>query len=113
MTQNLTTLLQAIADPTRRAILAQLTHGPKRVTAVAEPFEMSLNAVSKHIKVLEDAHLVTRTRQGREHVLHLDAAPLREVAQWASEYERFWHDRLDRLEEMLRTDKAKKKEKPP
>jgi DNA-binding transcriptional ArsR family regulator len=92
------TLLTAIADPTRRAILDQLARGPTRVTDVAAPFAMSLNAVSKHIKVLEHARLVRRSRQGREHTLSLEAEPLREVVRWASRYERFWTERLDRLE---------------
>jgi DNA-binding transcriptional ArsR family regulator len=90
--------LSAIADPTRRAILDRLARGPARVTDVAAPFDMSLAAVSKHVRVLERAGLVRRTRQGREHTLELDAAPLREVARWASHFERFWTERLDRLE---------------
>jgi DNA-binding transcriptional ArsR family regulator len=89
--------LAAIADPTRRAILERLARGPARVSDVAEPFAMSLAAVSKHVQVLEKAGLVRRTRQGREHTLELDAAPLREVARWASRYERFWNAQLDRL----------------
>ncbi len=88
----------ALSDPTRRAIVEQLTRGPMRVTDVAAPFDMSLNAVSKHIKVLEAARLVRRTRQGREHTLELDPAPLREVTRWASEVERFWSEQLDRIE---------------
>jgi len=98
MQDRITTVLAAIADPTRRAIIDQLARGPARVTDVAAPFAMSLNAVSKHIKVLEHAQLVRRTRNGREHTLELEAAPLREVARWASRYERFWTERLDRLE---------------
>jgi DNA-binding transcriptional ArsR family regulator len=89
--------LAAIADPTRRAILERLARGPARVSDVAEPFAMSLAAVSKHVQVLEKAGLVRRTRQGREHTLELDAAPLREVVRWASRYERFWNAQLDRL----------------
>jgi DNA-binding transcriptional ArsR family regulator len=88
----------ALADPTRRAIVERLTRGPIRVTDLAAPFAMSLNGVSKHIKVLEKAGLVRRTRQGREHALELDPAPLAEVTRWASEIERFWIERLDRLE---------------
>jgi DNA-binding transcriptional ArsR family regulator len=95
------TVLAAIADPTRRAILDQLARGPARVTDVAAPFEMSLNAVSKHIKVLERARLVRRTRHGREHTLALEAAPLREVVRWASRYEQLWNERLDRMEAFL------------
>src|ERR1700751_4377490 len=88
----------ALSDPTRRAIVERLTRGPVRVTDVAAPFDMSLNAVSKHIKVLEAARLGRRTRQGREHTLELDPAPLREVARWASDVERFWSERLARIE---------------
>jgi DNA-binding transcriptional ArsR family regulator len=92
----------ALSDPTRRAILERLTRGPTRVTDVAAPFDMSLNAVSKHIKVLEAARLVRRTREGREHTLELDPRPLREVARWASDIERFWSERLDRIEEFFK-----------
>jgi DNA-binding transcriptional ArsR family regulator len=97
----------AIADPTRRAILDQLARGPARVTDVAEPFAMSLNAVSKHIKVLERAGLVRRTRRGREHTLELEPSPLREVARWTSRYEQFWTERLDRVEAFF-ADKRKR-----
>ncbi len=92
----------ALADPTRRAILERLTRGPTRVTDIAAPFEMSLNAVSKHIKVLETARLVRRTRQGREHTLEIDPQPLREVVRWASDIERFWSERLDRIEQFFK-----------
>jgi DNA-binding transcriptional ArsR family regulator len=98
MTPALDRVLTAIADPTRRAILDRLARGPARVTDVAEPFEMSLAAVSKHVQMLERAGLVRRARRGREHTLTLDARPLRRVAQWTSRYERFWNQRLDRLE---------------
>jgi DNA-binding transcriptional ArsR family regulator len=87
----------ALSDPTRRAIVERLTRGPTRVTDLAAPFDISLNAVSKHIKVLEAARLVRRTREGREHTLELDPVPLREVARWASDVERFWSERLDRI----------------
>lgn len=90
--------MAAIADPTRRAILHQLTRGPARVTDVAKPYEMTLAAVSKHVRTLERAGLIKRTRQGREHTLTLDARPLRQVARWTSGYEQFWNERLDRLE---------------
>jgi DNA-binding transcriptional ArsR family regulator len=90
--------LAAISDPTRRAIIARLARGPARVTDVAAPFRMSLNAVSKHVKVLEGAGVVRRARFGREHRLALDAEPLREIARWAHRYERFWGERLDRLD---------------
>lgn len=91
-------MLAAISDPTRRAILDRLTRGPARVTDVAEPFEMSLAAVSKHVRMLERAGLVRRARRGREHTLTLDARPLGQVVRWTSRYERFWNERLDRLE---------------
>lgn len=87
----------ALADPTRRAIVARLARGEARVTDVAEPFAMSLNAVSKHVQVLERAGLVRRTRAGREHLLSLEAAPLRAVAKWTSRYEKFWTEKLDAL----------------
>ena len=90
--------LAAIADPTRRAILDRLARGPARVTQLAEPFAMSLNAVSKHIKMLERARLVRRTRQGREHTLELTPEPLAEVVRWASHYRQYWTEQLDRLE---------------
>jgi DNA-binding transcriptional ArsR family regulator len=98
----------ALSDPTRRAIVERLTRGPTRITDIAAPFDVSFNAVSKHIKVLEAARLVRRTRRGREHTLELDPAPLREVARWASEMERFWSARLDRIEQFFE-DKRKRK----
>ena len=90
--------MAALADPTRRAILDRLARGEARVTDIAEPFEMSLAAVSKHLRTLERAGLVTRARRGREHTLSLNAQPLRQVVRWTLRYERFWNDRLDRLE---------------
>ena len=98
MTPTLDHVLVAIADPTRRAILARLSRGSARVTDVADPFDMSLAAVSKHVRMLERAGLVRRARQGREHTLTLDARPLRQVARWTSFYEQFWTQRLDQLE---------------
>ena len=98
----------ALSDPTRRAILERLTRGPTRVTDIAAPFDMSLNAVSKHIKVLEAARLVRRTRQGREHTLEFDPKPLREVVRWVSDIERFWSERLDRIEQFF-TEKGKRR----
>ena len=98
----------ALSDPTRRAILERLTRGPTRVTDVAAPFAMSLNAVSKHIKVLEAAHLVRRTREGREHMLELDPKPLRAVARWASNMDRFWSDRLDCIEQFFEEERKRR-----
>ena len=99
----LSATLHAIADPTRRAIIDRLTRGPARITDVAAPFAMSLAAVSKHLKVLERAGLVRRTRQGREHSIALEAAPLRAVASWAAPFEQYWTERLDRLEAYFKT----------
>ncbi|MBS0431777.1 MAG: winged helix-turn-helix transcriptional regulator [Proteobacteria bacterium] len=98
---NLDLAFVALADPTRRRIVARLTRGEIRVTYLAQPFAMSLNAVSKHVKMLERAGLVRRTRVGREHWLHLRAQPLREVQRWTSQYERFWNRRLDALADFL------------
>ena len=95
---NLSSVLGAISHPSRRAILARLSKGPARVTEIAKPFDMSLNAVSKHLKVLEEAGLVHREKQGRDHVIEFRGAPLRQVAGWVHEYERFWNEHLDRLE---------------
>jgi len=91
----------ALAHPSRRAIVHRLSRGPARVTDLAAPFDMSLNAVSKHLKVLEQAGLIRRRRSGREHVLLLKPDPLRAVAQWTSRYQRFWNKRPDELENFL------------
>jgi len=101
-------VLAAVADPTRRAIIDRLARGPVRVTDVAAPFPMSLNAVSKHVKVLERAGLVRRARRGREHTLQLNAAPLRDVARWAHRYSRYWNERLDRLEAFFTSKRRRK-----
>ena len=100
----------ALADPTRRRIVARLTRGATRVGDLALPFDMSLNAVSKHLKVLERAGLVRRQRIGREHYMQLRAAPLREIARWTSQYERFWNQRLDALGEFLNSEKSEGEE---
>lgn len=91
----------AVADPTRRAILQSLTQGPATVTEIARSFPVSLNAVSKHIMVLERAGLVTREIQGREHRCSLAAGPLREATAWLDHYREFWQTRLDALERHL------------
>lgn len=96
----LDTALSALSHTSRRAIIARLaSEGPARVTEIAEPFDMSLNAVSKHLKVLEQAGLIHRTRVGRDHVIAFDPAPLKEVARWIHTYEKFWTRHLDRLED--------------
>jgi DNA-binding transcriptional ArsR family regulator len=96
---DLSTVLGAISHPSRRAILHRLADGPARVTEIAAPFEMSLNAVSKHLKVLEGAGLIDREVQGRDHVIRFRGAPLRMVSDWVHEYQQFWTERLDRLEQ--------------
>jgi DNA-binding transcriptional ArsR family regulator len=96
--------LTALADPTRRAILERLAKGEARVTELADPFAMSLNGVSKHIRVLERAHLVQRRRAGREHFLSLDARPLDELAAWVDRQRALWTARLDTLEALLRAE---------
>jgi DNA-binding transcriptional ArsR family regulator len=93
--------LVAIADPTRRALLARLALGEARVTDLAARHDMSLAAVSKHLRVLERAGLVRREVRGREHRLSLEAEPLREAADWLSAYQSFWEQRLDALEAFL------------
>ncbi len=105
---NLTSVLDAIAHPSRRAILDRLSRGPARVTEIAAPFDMSLNAVSKHLKVLEGAGLVRREKVGREHFIEFRAAPLRQVSAWVSHYEQFWTQQLDRFEAHFK-EKGRKK----
>lgn len=108
MASKLDDVIVAISDPTRRAIIGRLARGPARISDIAAPFPMSLTGVCKHVRVLERAGLVRRTRHGRENTLQLSAGPLRDVARWISRYERFWNARLDRLEEFFAT----KQEKP-
>jgi DNA-binding transcriptional ArsR family regulator len=98
----LTTTFAALADPTRRAILARLAEGETSVSELAEPFEMSLPAVSKHLKVLERAGLIVRSREAQWRPCRIEAAPLREVADWVDRYRRIWEQRLDRLDAYLR-----------
>jgi DNA-binding transcriptional ArsR family regulator len=93
----LTTTLYALADPTRRAILARLSLGETTVGELAEPFDMTLPAISKHLKVLERAGLISRGRDAQRRPCRLEAAPLREVSDWVADYRRFWGQRLDRL----------------
>ncbi|MBL7952627.1 MAG: winged helix-turn-helix transcriptional regulator [Flavobacteriales bacterium] len=100
--RTLDTTLLALADPTRRAILRRLSAGEARVTDVARPFAMSLNAVSKHILVLERAKLVRRRKEGRDHYLSYRPEPLDEAAQWIEHTRNFWASRLDTLEMLLR-----------
>jgi DNA-binding transcriptional ArsR family regulator len=99
----------ALADPTRRAILARLAAGECSVTELAEPFDMSMPAVSKHLRVLERAGLIARGRVAQWRPCRLDPAPLKEVADWAERYRAIWEQRLDRLDDYLRELKAKEK----
>jgi len=100
-TDRLDRTFSALADRTRRAILARLAAGEASVTELAEPFEMSLPAVSKHLKVLERAGLVARGRKRQWRPARLEAEPLKEVAEWTERYRRFWEERYDRLDEYL------------
>ena len=102
-------VFNALCDPTRRAILARLTDTDARVTDIAAEFPLSLNSISKHIRMLERAGLVRREISGRDHVLSLNAAPLAEAAQWIEHYRRFWEDRLAALEKYVTTKKRKTK----
>ncbi len=103
----------ALADPTRRAILARLSTGEASVTELAEPFAMSLPAISKHLKVLERAGLIARGREAQWRPCKLSAGPLKDVAEWVENYRRFWEQSLDRLEEYLRELQAKGKKHGP
>jgi len=96
--------LLALADPTRRAILQRLTQGPARVTELAKPFRISLNSVSKHIRILERAKLVHRQVAGREHILSYDPAPLLDAEAWIQAHLLFWNEQLDDLEARLRAE---------
>ena len=101
----------ALADPTRRAILERLMEGEASVTELAEPFDMSLPAVSKHLKVLERAGLISRGRDAQWRPCQLNAGPLREVADWVEHYRKFWKESFDRLDEYLQQLQKKEKER--
>jgi DNA-binding transcriptional ArsR family regulator len=107
---SLSTTFAALADPTRRAILARLVAGECTVTELAEPFDMSLPAVSKHLRVLERAGLIARRREAQWHRCRIEGAPLEEVAAFAETYRHLWEERLDRLGGYLRELKAKEKD---
>jgi DNA-binding transcriptional ArsR family regulator len=97
----------ALADPTRRSILAELTGGERCVTDLAKPHRMSLPAISKHLRVLEKAGLVRRKRDGRVHRLKIEAKPMQEAQQWIENYRRFWEESLDRLDTYLKEVQSK------
>jgi DNA-binding transcriptional ArsR family regulator len=101
-TDSLSTTFSALADPTRRAILARLMAGEATVNELAEPFEISLPGISKHLKVLERAGLIERSRQAQWRRCRLEAGPLKEVSDWVEHYRRFWEESFDRLEDYLR-----------
>ena len=104
---HLSATFAALADPTRRAILARLASGVASVTELAEPFDMSLPAVSKHLKVLERAGLIARGREAQWRPCRLEGERLKEVADWVDHYRRFWEQSLDRLDEYLREYQSK------
>lgn len=108
----LSSTFAALSDPTRRAILARLALGQTSVSELAEPFEMSLPAVSKHLKVLERAGLITRGRDAQMRPCKIEATALKEADDWLEEYRRLWEQRLNRLDEYLQTLQAGETEKP-
>lgn len=109
MEPDLNSTFAALADPTRRAILARLASGQASVTELAEPFEMSLPAISKHLKVLQRAGLIARGREAQWRPSRLAAGPLKDAANWLESYRRFWEASFDRLEDYLRELKLKEK----
>lgn len=107
----LTDVLTAISHPTRRAIIARLANGPARFLDIAEPFDTALNAVTKHLKLLERAGLIERKKQGREVLISLRPEPLQEAVGWLHEYERFWNKRLDEFQQHFRDKKGKSRKR--
>ena len=106
---NLDSAFSALADPTRRAILARLAEGEATVMELAEPFEMSMPAISKHLKVLERAGLIARGREAQWRPCRLEASPLKDVSDWVEHYRRFWEQSFDRLDDYLLELKSKEK----
>jgi DNA-binding transcriptional ArsR family regulator len=98
-----------ISHPTRRAIIGQLANRPARFLDIAEPFDVALNAITKHLKLLERAGLIERQKRGREVLISLRPKPLRAVAAWVHEYERFWNERLDQFEQHFKDQRKEKK----
>ena len=111
-TARLDAVFAALADPTRRAIIERLSRSEARVTEVAEPFHMSLNAVSKHIRVLEASGVVARHRRGRDHILSINTHSLDEVDGWIVRMRRYWEERLDAMERLLDDLKKDRKSRP-
>jgi DNA-binding transcriptional ArsR family regulator len=107
----LTDVLTAISHPTRRAIIGQLANGPARFLDVAQPHGTALNAVTKHLKMLERAGLIERQRQGREVMISFRPEPLRLVSGWVHEYEQFWNERLDQFQTHFKNNRKKEKKR--
>jgi DNA-binding transcriptional ArsR family regulator len=105
--QRLDTVFHALSDPTRRGMLTDLAMGAKSIGALAEAYPMSFAGASKHVKVLEEAGLIARSRRGRTHVISLEAEPLEEAERWLRQWEKFWTVRLDRLQALIERDKGK------
>lgn len=110
-TDNLSRVFGALADPTRRAILARLSRGEAGVQDIAKPFQMTLPAISKHLKVLERARLIRRGKDKQWRPCRLDAAPLRDVSDWVSEYRQFWEESFNRLDDYLKEIQLQEKKK--
>jgi DNA-binding transcriptional ArsR family regulator len=106
--EQLTNVLSAISHPTRRAIIGRLASGPARFLEIAEPFDVALNAVTKHLKLLARAGLIEREKRGREVLISLRPEPLRLVAEWVHEYERFWNEKLDEFEGYFKAKRRKR-----
>lgn len=107
----LTNVITAISHPTRRAIIQQLSNGPAKFLEIAEPYDTALNAVTKHLKLLERAGLIVREKQGREVLISLKAEPLKEVAEWVHYYEQFWTTKLDTFAKHFANKRKKEKKK--
>jgi DNA-binding transcriptional ArsR family regulator len=107
--ERLDSTFRALADPTRRGMLASLALGDKSIGELAEPLRMSFAGASKHVKVLEDAGLVARRKDGRNQIIRLEARPLEEAERWLRQWEKFWNVRLDRLEALIERDKKEKR----
>lgn len=105
----LDTVFHALGDPTRRGMLARLALGESSIGELAQPFDMSFAGASKHVKVLEDAGLVARRKEGRTHIITLEAGPLAEAERWLRQWEKFWSARLDRLQALIERDNRKEK----
>ena len=109
--ERLDSTFRALADPTRRGMLASLALGDKSIGELAEPLHMSFAGASKHVKVLEDAGLVARRKDGRNQIIRLEARPLEEAERWLRQWEKFWNARLDRLQALVEADARKEKQR--